>query len=72
MRRQGPAVSLARITTKDVVLQGQHIPCGSMLCLLICAANLDPDIFPDPGKFDIQRSNANRHLSVCRTSTSTS
>ena len=66
LRRQGSAVTAFRIATKDAVLRGQPIPRGSLICLLIPAANLDAEMFPDPTKFDIQRSDANRHLALGR------
>lgn len=66
LRRQGSAVAIFRITTKDVALRGQAIPRGSLICLLLPAINLDADMFPDPGRFDIRRANANRHLGLGR------
>jgi cytochrome P450 len=64
LRRQGSAVTIFRIATTDVVLRGKPIPRGSLLCLLLQAANLDAEKFPEPGKFDIRRGNANRHLGL--------
>ena len=66
LRRQGSTLSLFRIATKDVEVRGQPIPRGSMICLLLPAANLDAETFAEPDKFDIQRSNANRHLGLGR------
>ena len=66
LRRQGSTTTLFRIAKEDVVVRGQAIPRGSMLCLLLPGGNLDPETFPDPEKFDIRRANANRHLGLGR------
>ncbi len=50
-----------RITTAAVTLHGISLPPGTQLALCIGAANRDPAVFPDPDRFDIQRS-PNRHL----------
>ncbi len=50
-----------RITTEAVVLQGVALPAGTQLALCIGAANRDPAQFPDPDRFDVERS-PNRHL----------
>jgi cytochrome P450 len=66
LRRRGSTTTLFRITKQDVVVRGQPIPRGSMLCLLLPGGNLDAETFPDPKTFDIRRSNANRHLGLGR------
>ncbi len=50
-----------RETTADVVIDGRSIAKGTNLHLCIAAANRDPVVFPDPGRFDISRK-PNRHL----------
>ncbi len=50
-----------RETTADVVIDGRSIAKGTNLHLCIGAANRDPAVFPDPGRFDISRK-PNRHL----------
>lgn len=66
LRRRGSTTTLFRITTEDVVVRDQPITRGSMICLLLPGANLDAEVFPDPGKFDIRRANANKHLGLGR------
>ena len=66
LRRRGSATTLFRIATSDVELCGQAIRRGSMICLLLPGGNMDAEIFPDPEKFDIRRSNAARHLGLGR------
>lgn len=53
---------LFRRNIVDVELSGQPIPAGSFLITSLYAANHDPEIFEDPSRFDIQRPNANMHL----------
>ena len=50
-----------RITTEETQLGGVLMPKGTLITLGIGAANRDPDIFPDPDRFDIAR-NPTRHL----------
>lgn len=66
LRRRGPGTTVFRVTTRDVELRGQSIPKGSMICVLLPGANLDAEMFPDPEKFDIRRSNANKHFGLGR------
>jgi cytochrome P450 len=56
------AVAAGRRATRDVELGGVSIAKGDQLLLMLCSANRDPDAFPDPADFDINRS-PNRHLS---------
>ncbi len=44
-----------RITTEDVDVSGYKIPSGSVVYLLLAAANLDADKFPDPDIFNMDR-----------------
>ncbi len=50
-----------RITTVDVEIGGQVLAPGTRVHLLMGAANRDPDVFPDPERFDIART-PNKHL----------
>jgi cytochrome P450 len=49
---------IPRIATRDLVLGGVDIPAGSDLRPVIAAANRDPEMFPDPDRFDPARTNA--------------
>lgn len=50
-----------RHATEPLEIRGRTIGRGEMVAALIGAANRDPDVFPDPDRFDIARS-PNRHL----------
>lgn len=51
----------SRSVTADVEVGGVVIPAGSAVHLLYGAANRDPERFPDPEKFDIERKD-NQHV----------
>ena len=54
--RYEPAVQLiGRIALDDVEIGGKTIRRGERLTLLLSAANRDPEMFPDPDRFDIRR-----------------
>jgi len=46
---------LGRVTTCDVSIRGTTIPKGDRVLLLVGAANRDPEVFPDPNRFDLDR-----------------
>ena len=47
-----------RITTRPVTLGGAELPEGAKLFLWLASTGRDPDVFPDPGRFDPRRANA--------------
>ena len=50
-----------RATLADIDIDGTTIPGGSPLVLMLAAGSRDPDQFPDPDRFDPDRTD-NRHL----------
>ena len=46
---------MAREAQQDLEVAGWPLPAGSTFLLSILAANRDPEIFPDPDRFDIAR-----------------
>jgi cytochrome P450 len=64
LRRRGSSTGAFRVATEDTELGGQKLPRGSLVCLLLPGGSLDSEIFPDPGRFDINRPNANKHLAL--------
>jgi cytochrome P450 len=62
MRWLSPVQSATRHVTESFEWQGiQFSPHDTVNCML-GAANRDPSIFADPDRFDLQRTNARRHL----------
>jgi hypothetical protein len=61
LRCDSPVQGLERDLSEDLDVQGQVIPAGSKLFLLIAAANRDPRRYAQPQRFDVGRW-PNRHL----------
>ncbi|MEU6419629.1 cytochrome P450 [Streptomyces spiralis] len=53
---------LLRKAAADVEYRGLFLPAGTLLVMNTYAANRDPEVFPDPHRFDVTRANAHRHL----------
>jgi cytochrome P450 len=64
MRVDGPPQRLFRIATRDVEVGGKLIRKGDWVALFFGSANRDPEVFDDPGKFDIDRPNIRQQLSM--------
>lgn len=62
LRIDSPVQYVARVATEPVVLGPHHIPKGCTVVLLIGAANRDPAVFAEPGRFDLGRPNNREHL----------
>ncbi len=63
IRWTAPVRHFMRTATEDTEVLGQEIKKGDWLYLSYKAANLDPKVFEDPLRFDIERSNADRQVS---------
>jgi cytochrome P450 len=61
LRYESPNQFGNRLATSAAILPSGELPAGSYLTLCIGAANRDPAEFPDPDRFDIERT-PNRHL----------
>ena len=55
LRISSPNQYNVRSLTKEIGLQGVTIPAGKPIFLLIGSANLDPEVWTDPERFDINR-----------------
>lgn len=55
-----------RVTTRNTEVGGVELPAGSRIVLAFAAADRQPDLFDDPNRFDIRRSEARRQLSKLR------
>ncbi|MEM7340525.1 MAG: cytochrome P450 [Actinomycetota bacterium] len=63
LRWTAPVRHFMRTATADTEILGQEIKAGDWLYLSYKAANLDPKVFDNPLRFDIERSNADRQVS---------
>ena len=63
LRFSPPVIKFRRTATRDTVIGNQPIKAGDKIYLSYPAANRDPEVFPDPDRFDITRANASQHLS---------
>lgn len=55
LRWDGPVAVQLRMAAVDTELGGVEIPAGSLLDVVAAAANRDPELYPDPDKFNIFR-----------------
>lgn len=62
LRWDPPVQETARLSFRDTEIGGLPIRRNQALILLLAAANRDPDVFPDPARFDITRTPAAEHL----------
>ena len=62
IRWTSPVRHFMRTASEDTEVLGQPIRKGDWLYLSYKAANLDPKVFTDPLRFDIERENANRQI----------
>lgn len=62
LRHDSPVQITGRTAKDDVELAGRHVRAGARVTVLLGAANRDPEVFPDPARFDIGRANARDHL----------
>ena len=63
LRLAAPVQMTSRTTDGDIPIGGQQLGAHQTVALLLGGANRDPDVFPQPDRFDITRTNAKDHLS---------
>lgn len=61
IRFESPVQGFGRRLTTDVELHGQTMKAGETVLMMFGAANRDPAVFTDPGRFDIHR-NTRQHI----------
>lgn len=62
LRMVSPVIHMRRTAMQDTELGGQKIARDEKVIFYYGAANRDPDVFPDPDRFDTLRPNADKHL----------
>ena len=55
VRYDGSSQMVVRTTRQPVEVRGVEIPAGERVLLLIGSANRDPDAFPEPDRYDLDR-----------------
>ncbi|WP_330181679.1 cytochrome P450 [Nocardia sp. NBC_01503] len=55
LRYDSPLQLTKRLATKDVEIGGRVIRAGDQVLVCLGAANRDPEVFPDPDRFDLTR-----------------
>lgn len=63
LRIEPPVRALSRMTTREVELGGTLLPEGAHLLLMYASANDEPEVFPEPRTFDMERKNIIKHVS---------
>lgn len=61
-RMVSPVIYMRRTATRDAEVNGQRIAAGEKLVMYYGAANRDPEVFPEPDRFDITRENADKNI----------
>lgn len=65
--RLEPAASVVdRYAVRDVELGGAQVAAGDLVRVSIAAANRDPAVFAEADRYDLRRTDADRHLSFAR------
>ena len=55
LRADNATHSTVRFLARDAVIAGQSLRAGDRIIVMLAAANHDPALNPDPGRFDIDR-----------------
>ncbi|GAA3719761.1 cytochrome P450 [Gordonia hankookensis] len=66
LRLESPVKSGFRVARKTTTVGETAVPAGTTLMFCPGAANRDPDHFPDPNTFDLERTNVREHLTFGR------
>lgn len=61
LRYDGPITLTVRVLHEDAELGGRTLPKDAFVMVMLGAANRDPEVFPDPERFDVGR-DPNPHL----------
>jgi cytochrome P450 len=64
MRYDSPHHYLPRLATADFSIGDEPIGTGETVIVMMGAANRDPEVFAEPDRLDITRSNRSEHLSL--------
>lgn len=54
-RLESPSQIISRVAAHDVDLQGVSISAGQLVAINLAQANRDPEVYPEPARFDVTR-----------------
>jgi cytochrome P450 len=63
LRHDPPVLLTGRFCSQETVVGGRTLKPGSLVTTVLAGANRDPQVFPDPDRFDVTRENADQHVS---------
>lgn len=63
LRYESPVQVTARFALRDTELAGRRVRRGKLVVTMLGGGNRDPEVFADPDRFDVGRTNARDHLS---------
>ena len=62
LRIDPPVLLTGRTAARATEVAGTRVPAGAVVTTILAGANHDPDVFPDPDRFDVRRANAREHI----------
>ncbi|MEP1142410.1 MAG: cytochrome P450 [Henriciella sp.] len=62
LRMVSPVMHMRRTAIQDTEINGQCIAKDEKIVMWYGAGNRDPDVFPDPDKFNMMRPNVDKHI----------
>ena len=62
LRLDPPVLLTGRSSVRDTTVAGVDVPAGAVVTTVLAGANLDPEVFADPHRFEVTRSNAADHV----------
>jgi cytochrome P450 len=62
LRFDSPVQRTARLAHRDTDVAGERVTAGQLVVLILAGANRDPAVFADPQRFDVTRTDADRHV----------
>ncbi len=63
LRHDPPVLLTGRVCRRDTEVAGVPVARGQAVTTMLAGANRDPEVFPDPDRFDVARPEAREHVS---------